>query len=163
MTATPGTDAAGTDEVVNLPADEWDDVDLGDHPTKTEDVTDEGTHGDAGEAMPEPYFPNVDVFVREFLAPTYRRSLEGNHRVWCGEWWRHAEAINRLEALWRAWEHLRLDPATGMSSWWRDHADHHMPALLAPDGPFKGCGSERGHQPRAAVLPVSAAPPGLFE
>ena len=44
----------------------------------------------------------------------------------------------RLEALWRAWEHLRLDPATGMSVWWRDHADHHMRVLMADDGPFHG-------------------------
>ncbi len=137
-----------------LPDDEWDDVDPEDDPT--------GTHEDTGEEAPEPYFPNVDVFVREFLAPTYRRSLEGSHRVWCAEWWRHAEAINRLESLWRAWEHLRLDPATGMSIWWRDHADHHMPALLSPDGPFKGCGSNRGHQPRADALPVSPALSGLF-
>ena len=161
MTTSPdpngGTVAAV--DVIKVPDDEWEDVDL-----EADGVGQEGgPDGDAGEEVPEPYFPNVDVFVRELLAPTYRRSLEGNHRVWCPEWWRHAEAINRLESLWRAWENLRLDPATGMSIWWRDHADHHMPALLAPDGPFKGCGSDRGHQPRAPALPVSAAPPGLFE
>ncbi|WP_380169640.1 DUF4913 domain-containing protein [Jannaschia sp. R86511] len=157
MPTTPDLNVDDVDAVgaVELPDDEWDDVDLEDDPT--------GTHEGTGEEAQEPYFPNVDVFVHEFLAPTYRRSLEGNHRVWCAEWWRHAEAINRLESLWRAWEHLRLDPATGMSIWWRDHADHHMPALLAPDGPFKGCGSDRGHQPRATALPVSSAPPGLFQ
>lgn len=155
MPATPdGSVDLGEAEAGDVPDDEWDDVDLEDDPTST--------NADAsGEAL-EPYFPDVDVFVREFLAPTYRRSLEGTHRVWCAEWWRHAEAINRLESLWRAWEHLRLDPATGMSIWWRDHADHHMPALMAPDGPFKGCGGERGHQPRAAVLPTLVAPYGLF-
>jgi len=155
MPTTPGSnvdvDLIDTDD---LPDDEWDDVDLDDGPADTDEDT-------AEEAL-EPYFPDVEAFVREFLAPTYRRSLEGSHRVWCAEWWRHAEAINRLESLWRAWEHLRLDPATGMSIWWRDHADHHMPALLAPDGPFKGCGSDRGHQPRAAPLPAVAAPLGLF-
>ncbi|WP_216666160.1 DUF4913 domain-containing protein [Actinomyces faecalis] len=26
----------------------------------------------------------------------------------------------------RSWEHPRQDPATGMSVWLRDHADHHM-------------------------------------
>lgn len=152
MPATPdGSPDIGEAEAGDVPTGEWDDVDLEDEDT------------DAGKEALEPYFPNVDVFVREFLAPTYRRSLEGNHRVWCPDWWRHAEAINRLESLWRAWEHLRLDPATGMSVWWRDHADHHMPALLAADGPFKGCGSDRGHQPRTSALPTVAAPYGLFD
>lgn len=66
----------------------------------------------------------------------YRRPIDGTHRRWAARWWQHEEAIIRLEALWRAWEHLRLDPATGMSIWWRDHADHHMAALMSPDGPF---------------------------
>ncbi len=151
MPGAPERDDASATGVFDLPPDEWD------------DVTPEGGEpaGLDGEA-PQLYFPNVEVFVLEYLAPTYCRSLEGTQRVWCPQWWRHAEAINRLEALWRAWEHLRLDPATGMSVWWRDHADPHMAALLAPDGPFKGCGTERGHQPRSAPLPVSAAPVGLF-
>ncbi len=52
-------------------------------------------------------------------------------------WWMHPEAVARLDALWRAWEHLGNDPATGMSVWWRDHADHHMGVLMSPDGPFR--------------------------
>ena len=74
--------------------------------------------------------------MREYLRNVYRRRIDSRHRCWAGEWWRYDEAVIRLEALWRAWEHLRQDPATGMSVWWRDHADHHMPALMAPDGPF---------------------------
>ncbi len=158
--ASSDTDLDGNAEVVGLLDDEWEDVDLDD--AVREDATRDDEGATDPEEAPEPYFRNVDVFVREFLAPTYRRSLEGSHRVWCAEWWRHAEAINRLESLWRAWEHLRLDPATGMSIWWRDHADHHMPALLAPDGPFKGCGSDRGHQPRASPFPTAVPPAGLF-
>jgi hypothetical protein len=112
---------------------------------------------------PELYYPDVEVFVRELLAPTYRRSLSANSLTWCPEWWRHAEAIARLEALWRAWEHLRLEPATGMSVWFRDHADHHMAVLLSADGPFKGCSPEKGHaQDRLAPLLSTPAPPGLF-
>ena len=67
----------------------------------------------------------------------WRRNLSGNALTWCPERWRHAEAIARLEAPWRAWEHLRLDPALGMSVWLRDHADHHMAVLLGADGPLK--------------------------
>jgi hypothetical protein len=141
------------DGLVDLSPDEW----------AEDGLEDRSSDAPGLDETPQPYFADVDVFVREYLAPTYCRSLEGSQRAWCPEWWRHAEAINRLEALWRAWEHLRLDPATGMSVWWRDHADHQMAALLAPDGPFKGCGTGRGHQPRSSPLPVSAAPPGLFE
>jgi hypothetical protein len=31
----------------------------------------------------------------------YRRALDATQRTCCREWWRHAEAISRLEALWR--------------------------------------------------------------
>ncbi|WP_370460793.1 DUF4913 domain-containing protein [Pseudarthrobacter sp. GA104] len=54
----------------------------------------------------------------------------GGDVTWCPRWWNRPEAISRLEALWRAWEHLRLDGATGMTVWWRDHATHHMGILL---------------------------------
>jgi len=29
-----------------------------------------------------------------------------------------------------------LDGATGSSPWWIEHADHHMPILMSPEGPF---------------------------
>jgi hypothetical protein len=111
---------------------------------------------------PELYYPTLPVFVAELLLPMYRRPLGGGGVTWCPEWWRHAEAIARLEALWRAWEHLRLDPATGMSVWFRDHADHHMAVLLNADGPFKGCSKDKGHGERLPALPLTAPPEGLF-
>ena len=79
----------------------------------------------------------------------------------CGvrEWWRHDEAVARLDALWRAWEHLRLDPATGLSVWFRDHADHHMTILLDADGPFKGCDGTHSQRP-LEPLPPRPPPPG---
>jgi len=60
--------------------------------------------------------------------------------------------LQRLEALWRAWEHLRQDPALGMSVWWRDHADPHMAALLDPDGPFAGVEGEENVNRRGEPL-----------
>lgn len=123
-------------------------------------------HPDPPEAggPPQLYYSTLDVFVRDLLAPTYRRPIDARNRSWCPQWWRHAEAIARLEALWRAWEHLRLDPATGVSVWFRDHADHHMTVLLDSDaGPFKYCNTERGHSPRLEPLPVDAPPEGLFQ
>jgi Domain of unknown function (DUF4913) len=115
------------------------------------------------EQPPQLFYASLDEFVREQLAPMYRRALDGTQRTWCPEWWRHAEAISRLEALWRAWEHLRHDPATGISIWFRDHADHHMTILLDSDGPFKRCSADKGHSERQLdPLPVVEPPPGLF-
>jgi hypothetical protein len=117
-------------------------------------------NGEGEQGTPQLYYPTLEAFVRDQLAPMYRRDVEGRIRFWCVQWWRHAEAIARLEALWRAWEHLRLDPATGMSVWFRDHADHHMNILFDPEGPFKRCA--KGHGERLKALPIDAPPPGMF-
>ncbi|MCU1531289.1 MAG: hypothetical protein JWO49_860 [Arthrobacter sp.] len=79
-------------------------------------------------------------------------------------WWKHEEAISRLEALWRAWKFLRLDGSTGISVWWRDHADHHMGVLLSADGPFKGCNPVAGGHAanKLKALPCDSPPKGLF-
>lgn len=125
------------------------------------------------EAAPEPaedgadeaelFYPNVAEFVSNKLAVAYRRHLSVQGGVtWCPQWWKHAEAISRLEALWRAWEFLRLDGTTGMSVWWRDHADHHMSVLLSASGPFKGCSADDGHCSKLVPLPCEEPPAGLF-
>ena len=96
--------------------------------------------------------------MHEWLFPVYRRSILGHDRVWCPQWWRHAEAVARLESLWRAWEHLRQDAATGLSVWFRDHADHHMTILLDADGPFKGCDGHHSDRPLERTAARPAAP-----
>jgi hypothetical protein len=68
-----------------------------------------------------------------WVAPSGGASVASEAR-WCLEWYFHPEAVSRVEALWRAWEHLRLDGATGISVWFKDHADHHMSVLLDPRG-----------------------------
>ena len=89
------------------------------------------------------YFVDVDAWVRGWLIPTWERRIDGQRADgasgfrWSARWWDHPEAVFRLEALWRAWEALRLDAGTGMSVWLRDHADHHMPLLLSKYGPFR--------------------------
>ena len=89
------------------------------------------------------YFADVDAWVRGWLIPTWERRIDGQRADgasgfrWSARWWDHPEAVFRLEALWRAWEALRLDAGTGMSVWLRDHADHHMPLLLSKYGPFR--------------------------
>lgn len=110
-----------------------------------------------------PYYPTLPAFVHDFLARTYVRAVDGRSTTWCPKWWHHAEAVYRLEALWRSWELLRLEPATGISDWLRDHADHHMTILLSPDGPFRGCSPTKGHQSREPLrLPVEDPPPGWY-
>ena len=109
---------------------------------------------------PALYYGSVDEFVREYLRHVYRRRIDGRNRVWAARWWEHDEAVIRLEALWRAWEHLRLDPSTGMSVWWRDHADYHMAVLMDENGPFAG--AEVTPTKKGDPLPYEAPPPGLF-
>ena len=124
--------------------------------------------GQAAEPQPaEPadppgrYYLTLEEWVGEWLFPVYRRSVLGHDRVWCPQWWRHAEAVARLESLWRTWEHLRQDPATGLSVWFRDHADHHMTVLLDADGPFKGCDGRHSDRP-LGELPHDPPPEGMF-
>ena len=113
----------------------------------------------AGEAQtpPQTYFSSMMEWFERWLRPTYRRSTRGDLREWCEEWWQHAEALSRMDALWRAWEALRLDPGTGLSVWWRDHADHHLAALLDADGPFKACGD--GHVKDSPEMLRHTTPP----
>lgn len=110
--------------------------------------------------VPQTFYGSADEFVREFLTVTYRREVspKGAYR-WDPKWWMHPEAVARIDALWRAWEHFRGDGATGMSVWWRDHADHHMSVLLGPSGPF---GRSSGTTDPGDPLPYVAPPPGLF-
>jgi hypothetical protein len=80
------------------------------------------------------YYPDMFSWVEEWLLPHWAHRKEN----WSDTWWEYPEALSRLEAVWRAWEFLRLDGALGMSVFWRDHLDPHMRALTAPDGPFWG-------------------------
>lgn len=112
-----------------------------------------------------PYFASVDEWVREWLVPTWERSVEGYRANgetsfrWSSDWWNHPEAVLRLDALWRAWEWLRQDPNTGMSVWLRDHADHHLPILFSKFGPFRR--SEES-VPDGDPLPYAPPPQGTY-
>jgi hypothetical protein len=78
------------------------------------------------------------------LCPNLEREIKRTFE-WCPQWWDHPEAVQRIEALWRAWEVLRLDGGTGMSTWWVDHADPQLALLCNPDiGPFGHCHTTHG-------------------
>ncbi len=115
---------------------------------------------DTDSEAPQLYYGSIDEFVREIIVPVFMRRVgpEGERR-WCARWWESTEAIMRLEALWRSWEHLRLDPGTGMSVWLRDHLDHHLVALMDPDGPFAT--SQDKSRP-GQMLPYDPPPLGMF-
>lgn len=110
----------------------------------------------------ETVFTTVLEFVEQHLSQVYARDLTDPGVYWCPRWWAHPEALDRLEACWRAWEHHRKDKTTGPSTWWREDADPAMRALLSPTGPFSACG--KGHQTRRPVrpLPTEPADPRLF-
>ena len=112
------------------------------------------------EPPPRLYYATVDDFVREFLCPTFRRPIgPGSPLRWSARWWESAEAIIRLDAIWRAWETLRLDAGTGLSVWLKDHADYHLTILMSPTGPF------RNSEDTAKItepLPYEPPPAGLF-
>lgn len=112
----------------------------------------------AGGQGKEPLYPNVEAWVAGWFAPTFARRL-GTVR-WCATWWAHAEAIVRLEALWRTWEALRLDPNLGMATWLRDHLDPQRLVLMGDGGPFQAC-EDAEHNP-PPELPVTPAPAGYW-
>ena len=118
-----------------------------------------------GPAVDEPpplFYATLPEFVEQFLLALYVRP-HGHGRLWCTRWWAHPEVVYRFDALWRAWEHLRLDPATGASTWLRDHADPHMTAVMAPDGPLSKCNAaNKGHSDGLRPLPADPAPGGLY-
>jgi hypothetical protein len=103
-------------------------------------------------------FTTLEEWVEKYLLNVYRRSVDGTAMTWCREWWRHPEAYLRLDALWRAWEYLRQQPATGMAVWMRDHCDPHMAVLLSETGPFKGCEPTRHSAYELRPLPTLAPP-----
>lgn len=108
-------------------------------------TTPAGPAGPGGqEEIPEPVFTAVEDWVDGYFRPMFRRPLGGEFR-WCRRWWAHPEAVSRLTALWRSWEVFRLEPATGISDWYRDHLDHHLTVLLGPRGPFFQCSPDSGH------------------
>lgn len=109
----------------------------------------------------ELFYPHVAAFVSERLVHLVSSTALGSGRVWCPEWYRHAEALSRLDSVWRAWEALRHDGGLGMSNWWTHHLDPNMRALLDPDtGPFARCvdGCHGFNEP----LPMIPPPEGLF-
>jgi hypothetical protein len=111
-----------------------------------------------GDNRTAPVYSDLESWVHEILAQVVRRRL-GGHLTWCPEWYRHAEAIMRLTAIWEEWE--RAVKAGMMSHWWLDHCDPHMAVLMSRDnGPFMAC-TEKEHRP-LSPLPMAPRNPQLW-
>jgi hypothetical protein len=98
------------------------------------------------EAEPELKFHTVEQWVTGLFLPLFSWRVDGQRWYWCEQWWAHAEAIWRLELLWRGWEAARWQP-TGMSAWSME-LDHHVRELCGDEGPFRQC--RVGERDRAA-------------
>jgi hypothetical protein len=116
--------------------------------------------GGRGDEPAAPYFGSLLEFVADGFAPVYCRATSPSVR-WCPQWWDHAEAIYRLEALWRTWELYRLEPRLGIASWLRDYLDPQLFALTSPTGPFAQCTDDR-HSP-IKPLRTEYPPEGYFD
>ncbi|MBB2997559.1 DUF4913 domain-containing protein [Paeniglutamicibacter cryotolerans] len=118
------------------------------------------TAQDQDPEKPSLIYGSAEEFLHLQLLPSYNRIIDSRNGKWCRQWYLHPEALSRVDALWQAWEHFRLVPATGMSVWWHDHADPHMAILLSQKGPFHACGPDRHHSPEP--FPCDYAPAGWF-
>jgi hypothetical protein len=102
-----------------------------------------GITGEAGcPAVAGLRYERLEGWGHDYFLPNFKRPIGGEIR-WCNEWQQHAEAITRLEALWRSWEHLRLDAALGMATWLTNHLDPQLAALHSRSGTFAQCQPER--------------------
>jgi len=93
---------------------------------------------------PKPVYDTATDWVEHYFCIVFARSIGGETR-WCPRWAEHPEAVTRLNALWRSWETLRLDPNLGIATWLTSYADAQLPILLGRAGPFTQCSAER-HQ-----------------
>lgn len=101
-------------------------------------------------------------WVDHLLLPVYGREISTT-RPWCDRWYEHLEAVARLHGLWLAWQQLTDADAglAGPSTWHRDHLDHTLAQLRAPDGPFTACTTSPArptHRVLATPAPAATTP-----
>lgn len=124
-------------------------------PFELRDQPDPAAEGSQGPVVP--LCPDVESWVRDVYAATFVRKITQTQR-WCPSWWAHAEAVVRLETLWRTWEVARVaEHPDAMADWLRSTLDLINPVLLSPDGPFAGCTPDRHTDP--TPMPLLPAPP----
>ena len=103
-----------------------------------------GAVNDPQKAVP-PVYGSLDAWVEEYFCVVFARPIGGEIR-WCPQWRDHPEAVTRLEALWRSWEALRLDPNLGIATWLTNFLDPQLGQLLSRSGTFGQCSDARHSQ-----------------
>ena len=102
---------------------------------------------------PPAAFLDVGAWSVGWLFPVVRRPLKAG-AYWCPQWWEHPEAVERLRALWEAWEAARAEGGNAMSYWWTVHFDAHWGALTdSARGPFAACAKRGQHSDELGYLP----------
>lgn len=109
-------------------------------------------------------YGSLEEFVTTYLLINWSRwdTKERHEQRWCSRWWDHPEALARLEHVWEAFEVLRREKAPAMSTFWRDHVDHHMSVLTSERGPFEQCDHLSGVHQVPMEWESRPAPPLMF-
>lgn len=116
---------------------------------------------------PELQFPTLEAFVEEFVAVVFDRTISPTQTCWCPQWWKHAEAVFDLIALWQSFEHMHVnDGPTWSARWLTLFAYPIMDRLTSPAGTFRACSPAKGHNTQpdnpGGHLPCDKADEGLF-
>ena len=111
------------------------------------------TGADPRAGHPDWRYRTVYDWVEQWFSVHYARSVTGVG--WCARWFDHPEALLRLSAMWRSWEHARRDDTTGIAVWLTSIADPLARELFDPAGTFRYCGrGEHRKVPEALPLEV---------
>lgn len=106
-------------------------------------------------------YNNMAEWLYDYFFVLIRRKIGGVY-TWCPMWWKHPEAVSRLDSLWLAWEYLKQEGPLGMSMWWTQHLDAHLPTLMSRDtGPFAACKPDM-HRDDLKPLPAVKIDTSIF-
>lgn len=102
----------------------------------------------------------LERFVTHVIAVFWSTETFRNPNVsWCPEWFRHPAAVQRLGILKDTYHHALTTSDPDMCSlWFRDHADYHMRILLDPEGIFRYCNVDQGHNASLVPPPLTTSP-----
>ncbi|GAA0503401.1 DUF4913 domain-containing protein [Microbacterium aurantiacum] len=99
-----------------------------------DDLDDAAAIDTTAEPPREPLYISVYDFVDDWLLPNYQRK-PGPFR-WDPNWFENFEAVERLTALWYAFEAARHDAAPAMAAFWLNTLDPMMRELTSQEGVF---------------------------
>jgi hypothetical protein len=115
------------------------------------------------EPVPRPDLATVHAWVDRHIAPLVRKTTttgEGGGIRWCRDWTRHFDAVERLTALYLAYQQFSADSAPAWRSvFLRDHLDPHLATLTSPYGPFHACTPRRHSDTTEPLGHLAAAAP----